>query len=354
MNASTLDRLTDPLDALRRAAIACVVRVPGGREVLRDRDRRVLLHSCFGVAVAFTMAVFAPGFAYVVGPAALGVPHIVSELRFLFARRAVPRVLAGLLAGGAALLLAMRLAETVAPRFAVPAPVEVSVGWGLGLAGAIVGGVATRRPGRALLVGAPTAAILVAAATHPSLARLFFAHAHNVITIAVWLFVFRRRARFAVPAVLLLAVGAVWLGTGASFAHLDVTSPFVRHFLDEVIQAWPRGMVTQATAVGLGLVFVFLQGVHYAVWLAWIPQEDVRAEGTTTFRMSLRALARDLGAPALAIAGALTVAVLAASFVSVHRTRGLYLSLATFHGYLEVAALAYALVRGRRDVGVSA
>lgn len=349
MSASTLDRLIDPLDALRRAVIACAVRVPGGRHVLRDRDRRLLVHSCFGVAVAFTMAVFVPGFAYVVGPAILGVPHVVSELRFLFARRASPRALAALLVGGTLLLLALRVAEMLAPRFTAYAPVEVSVGWGLGIAAAIVGGVVARRPARALLVVAPTAAVLVAAAAHPSLARLVFAHAHNVITIAVWLVVFRRRARFALPTVLLLAAGALWLGTGASFGHLDPTSPFVRHFLDEVITAWPRGMVTQANAVGIGLVFVFLQGVHYAVWLAWIPQEDVRGEGTTTFRMSLRALARDLGAPALAIAAALSVAMIAASFVSVHRTRGLYLSLATFHGYLEVAALAYALVRGRRS-----
>jgi hypothetical protein len=348
MSDRALDRLIDPLDALRRAAIACALRVPGGRELLRDRDRRLLVHSCLGVAVAFTMAVFVPGFAYVVGPAVLGVPHVVSELRFLFARRAVPRVLAVLLVGGAALLLALRVAEILAPRFAAYAPVELSVGWGLGLAGAIVGGVVARRPARALLVGVPTAAVLVVAAAHPSLARLVFAHAHNVITIAVWVLIFRRRARFALPALLLLAAGALWLASGASFAHLDVTSPFVRHFLDEVLMAWPRGMVTQATAVGLGLVFVFLQGVHYAAWLAWIPQEDVRGEGTTTFRMSLRALARDLGAPALAIATALSVAVIAASFASVHRTRGLYLSLATFHGYLEVAALTYAIVRGRR------
>jgi len=224
----------------------------------------------------------------------------------------------------------------------------VSLGWGLGLAGAIVGGVAARRPVRALLVGAPIAAVLVVGAAHPSLARLFFAHVHNVITVAVWLLVFRRRALFALPAVALLVAGALWLGSGASFAHLDPGGRFVRRFLDEAIVAWPRGMVTQPVAIGIGLVFVFLQGVHYAVWLAWIPQEQLRAEGTTTFRMSLRALVRDLGAPALAIAVTLSLAMVAASFVSVHRTRGLYLSLATFHGYLEVGVLAYVLVRGRR------
>jgi hypothetical protein len=241
-----------------------------------------------------------------------------------------------------------RVAEILAPSLAPYAPIEVSLGWGLGLAGATVGGVAARRPVRALLVGAPIAAVLVVGAAHSSLARLFFAHAHNVITVAVWLFVFRRRARFALPAVALLVAGALWLGSGASLPHLDPAGPFVMRFLDEAIVAWPRGMVTQSMAIGLGLVFVFLQGVHYAVWLAWIPQEDLRAEGTTTFRMSLRALARDLGAPALAIAVTLSVAMVAASLVSVHRTRGLYLSLATFHGYLEVAALAYWLVRGRR------
>jgi hypothetical protein len=357
---AAFERVLHPLDALRRAALACAVRVPGGRHLLADRDRRLLVQSCIGVSVAFAIAARWPALAYVVAPAVFGVPHVVAELRFLVVRRAVERWWTALLAAGAVLLLALRGVEMIAPSLAPYASLEVGLGWGLGLAGAVSGGAAGlvaagpcgraaagRRWLRALAVAMPLSAILVMAARHPALAQLAFAHAHNVITIAVWLYLFRRRPAFALPALGLLAGGAAWLGLGGAFGALDPRAPFVTRFVDEAIFAWPRGLVTQAGAVGIACVFVFLQGVHYAVWLSWIPQEDLRAEGTATFRMSYRSLLRDLGAPVVAIAATLTVAMLAASFVSVYRTRALYLSLATFHGYLEVGALAFALARGQ-------
>jgi hypothetical protein len=339
--------LLDPLDALRRAALARAVRVPVGRHLLFDRDRRLLVQSSMGVGVALAIAARWPAIAYVVGPALFGVPHIVAELRFLVVRRALPRWWMALLALGAVLLFVLRVVQMIAPSLAPYARLEVGLGWGIGLAGAASGGAVGRRWFRALAVAAPMSALLALATNHVALGRLVFAHAHNLITIAVWLYIFRRRPAFALPALVLLAGGAVWLALGGAFAALDTQAPFVTRFLDEAIVAWPRGLVTQPTAVGIAFVFVFLQGVHYATWLSWIPQEDLRAEGTATFRMSYRALLRDLGAPALAIAATLSIAMIAASFVSVHRTRALYLSLATFHGYLEVGALAFALARGR-------
>jgi hypothetical protein len=104
----------------------------------------------------------------------------------------------------------------------------------------------------------------------------------------------------------------------------------------------------QRTALGLGLVYVMLQSVHYSIWLSLIPQDDLRSQGTPSFRMSVRALLRDFPAPWLAAIVALALLVLGASFVDVHRTRQLYLSLATFHGYLELAAGAFLVARGKQ------
>jgi hypothetical protein len=47
------------------------------------------------------------------------------------------------------------------------------------------------------------------------------------------------------------------------------------------------------------------------------------------------------------------LAVLAASFTGVLRTRQVYLSLAMFHGYMELALLAYFFVRGSAERSVS-
>jgi hypothetical protein len=70
---------------------------------------------------------------------------------------------------------------------------------------------------------------------------------------------------------------------------------------------------------------VFLQAVHYAVWLAWIP----------------RALP-----PVAAIVGA--GVVVAAGCIDATWARSTYLALATFHIYLEIVVLAARLVRRRR------
>ena len=98
---------------------------------------------------------------------------------------------------------------------------------------------------------------------------------------------------------------------------------------------------------GVGLSFLFLQAVHYSVWLSWIPQEDLPGEGTTTFKMSARSFARDLGRPAAVGVVLLALVVAAAGVVTPHHARHVYLSLATFHGYLELSMLAFLLARGR-------
>jgi hypothetical protein len=62
--------------------------------------------------------------------------------------------------------------------------------------------------------------------------------------------------------------------------------------------------------------------------------------------MSVRSLFSDLGAPGVAAVVIAASAVLLGACFDLHRARGLYLSLATFHGYLELALLAFLWVRG--------
>jgi hypothetical protein len=99
-------------------------------------------------------------------------------------------------------------------------------------------------------------------------------------------------------------------------------------------------------AIGLTTAFAFLQSVHYAVWLFCVPQDDQRFASTRSFRASARSLVQDLGrgwASVVAVTAAVVVVLAVASAV---RTRHLYLSLAMFHGYLELAMLAYFSTRG--------
>jgi hypothetical protein len=87
-----------------------------------------------------------------------------------------------------------------------------------------------------------------------------------------------------------------------------------------------------ASAAALVRVYAWLQLVHYAVWLVVLPQ--ARPDGGW----------RALGTPLLALCAVGTVALLAAVLFAAGGpvgVRGAYLSLASFHGWVELAVLAH-------------
>ena len=86
----------------------------------------------------------------------------------------------------------------------------------------------------------------------------------------------------------------------------------------------------------------FMQSVHYATWLVWIPQDSLPGEGTFTFRMTARSLVSDFG-----IVCARHFRAARSSHFSDPRSSTRALQSArtchsqTFHGYFEIAILAY-------------
>jgi hypothetical protein len=351
--ALTLERALAPLDRLRRAALLGLVRAPVVGALVARRDGRLMLHATLGVVVTFALTLACPGVLYVVGPALFGVAHVAADARYLVLRRALPRWWVSALGAGCATLLALRALELAFPAALPFAATELALGAALALAGCVAGALSARdgitaqsSRARAAALILTIVALAAAALTRPNLARLVFAHVHNVVAIALWLTLFRARRRFALPALALLAVAAALLLSGVALSWVRFDGPGTARLVDEALFAWPAWM-PQRTAVSLGILFVLLQGIHYAVWLTFIPQDDAPAQGTRSFRGSWRALRHDFPTPWLAAIALLAFAVLAASLFDVHRTRQLYLSLATFHGYLELAATAYFLTRGQ-------
>jgi hypothetical protein len=181
----------------------------------------------------------------------------------------------------------------------------------------------------------------------PSMARFVFLHAHNLIALAAWATLFRTNKRWLVAPLALIGAATVVLATGL-VASQTLASPFATSFQLPVltVASWLAPVANVRVAVGMTTAYLFLQGVHYSVWLSWIPQEEQASRGTPTFRMSIRALFADLGAPGVAAVALVAAAVMLGACLDVHRARALYLSLATFHGYLELGLLAYFWVRG--------
>jgi hypothetical protein len=353
----SVERAVVSLDRARRALLVGLARSAIVGPIVVLRDRRIGAQALAGVTFLVAATLLAPGVLFVVGPALFGVAHLAADVRYLGLRRDLPRRwIRALVAGCVALLMLRGLEGTLPGRWPFAAT-EVGFGWAWALSGVIAAVVSTPGPAvtvargsaiyrRALLAGPVILVLMLAALARPGLARIVFAHLHNLVAIGLWLLLFRQSRRFVLPALTLLALAVAFCVSGRAFPYVHLGGPGAARFVDEMIFAWPA-FISQRTALGLGLAFVLLQAVHYNVWLTWIPQEDVQGEGTLSFRMSWRSLVKDFPPVWLGLTIFIALAVVAASFADVHRTRQLYLSLSSFHGYFELAAGAFLFVRGK-------
>ncbi len=91
MALAYIEAAAAPLDGLRRRAFRWVATMPALRTVVYRRDTRIAVQACAGIALASALAVVAPIAVMAVSPALFGVPHVVSDLRYLVARRRLAR-----------------------------------------------------------------------------------------------------------------------------------------------------------------------------------------------------------------------------------------------------------------------
>lgn len=298
------------LDAIRGPAVRAAARVPW----LATRETRVPALLALHAAVAAVLAVLAPALLLVVGPLVVGVPHVAEDLRQLVLRRAPSVAWRRVLLTFCAVLMFL----PTQPQAALTAIL-------LAAAGAPVLGIA----------------LLAAALAAPQLFAVVLAHAHNLVAIGLWLHLYRHRSRGAwLLAAAILAVAAL-LASGALVPLLvgqGALTMFDQHILAAADTLAPG--VPGAPGVGLAMSFAFLQSVHYAVWVIAIPLDD---GGPRSFRQGARSWRRDLGWAGFVALVALALVVPAAGLVAPLRTQHIYLSLVTFHAYLEL--VAWALIR---------
>lgn len=301
-------------DGARRAALGWALSIPWLRKVVVDKDRRVAAHAVLLVTTAALLAIGLPSVPLVVAPLVLGVPHLASEARWLVVRARVTRRWQIGLACAALALAGLAVARRPGAECALGLS-------GIALALACSARVGARGRAAALLALVPGAGAVASALSEPfaCAVRDALIATHGLVTLGVWIFVFRRAPRFALPAVAAVAVGVVAVGA-------------------------LRGSL---------VALAFLASVHYAVWLVLVPSDAARGAGTPTFRMSVVGWRKDLGGPFLALIGA--ACVLVAILVLAHGAapaRDLYLVAARFHLWLE-AAMACLLVTARRSAATA-
>jgi len=343
---NAIDAVAAPLDGARRGVLHVVTRSRALARVFGRRDARLPLLATAQVVTLLAITVTRPVWLFVAGPLLLGVPHLLSDVRYLVARRRVARVVVLVALAASALMIALRVVELARVRLPV-SRIEVLAGaaW---VAIAIAAGARERRSGWPLLVLPLVVAAGALAVAHAGLARLAMAQGHNLVAIMVWLLLFRRNRRAAALPVAAVAAGVLLLATGATLPWTLRAGALDGLGVDlQRVGAFLTPGAPARVAAAAALLFVFLQAVHYAAWLTWIPQDELPGQGTFTFRMTGRALVRDLGLPLLVLAAVASVALAGMAAVNLGAAVRAYMSLAAFHGYLELAMLAYFAARGR-------
>jgi len=337
-----------PLDQLRRLALrGLTAGWPFGRALARRRSLRVSLLLAFHASAAFVLAVVAPSFLLAVTPLVFGVPHLAADARYLIVRRAWPRWWLIASAGFAAALVAVRVADEAGARFAPAISVEQGIAGAWVLLGAVAGLIASRGRPRGWLVLMAAAGLAIFAVATPRAFRMALLHGHNLLAVVVWLVLFPRGRRLAWLPVAVILTGAALLTSGVlipwTVAHgwLSVAGLHLFAAAD-----WLAPGLPDQVAVGLAASFAFLQAVHYLIWLVGIPAADRPGDGGRSWRAGWRDLVRDLRPAGVATVVAVTVLVAGSGLLAAAPTRRLFLSIGSFHAWLELAVLALALGRG--------
>jgi hypothetical protein len=324
--------LLAPLDAIRSRLLRVVA--PRARTLVVARDRRVAAVGTIVLTAALVATSLVPIWFIAVGPILWGIPHIVSDLRYLVARPGYHR----------------RPGVAIAATAGI---VAAGLGFGVraGLAGAAGAILFARASWSRRAIGlAGIGALFGLAAWAGPIADLFFVHGHNAVGFGLWWAWRRRESRLHWLPLAVFALGSALILAGA----LD---PLVlRAGLDA---PWTgltmRGLAWQLSPTMHGrwlarflVLYAFGQSAHYIVWMRLLPEDDRPSPTPRSFVQSLRALSADVGGVVLwaALLGMIALAVWAA--VSLGAAREGYIRMAFFHGYLELAAAALLWAEAKR------
>jgi len=326
--APPLGGLLGPLDAVRSRLLRALAPVPALRHVIVAREPRVALAASLLLLSAFAAACALPIAVIAVGPLLWGVPHIVSDVRYLVARPRLhrrPWIL--VVIGGATITGAL----------------------GLGVRGALAGAVVALLLARASLarraLGVAVVGALFALAQWAGWkADLAFVHLHNLVGVGLWWAWRRRDSRLHWAPLALFAAGCALILTGSVDAISAHTGGLHAAWtgLDLHRLAWSSSPVLEGPLVArFFLLYAFGQSAHYLVWLRLMPEDDRPSPTPRSFTQSLRALKADVGGLILwlALLGALALFGLAL-WRGIGEARDRYIDLAFFHGYLELVAAA--------------
>jgi hypothetical protein len=348
------------VDSLRAVVLAWTLPVPLLARIFHSRPLRLSSFFVASLCVNLLLALTIPLWIIVFGVLIQGVPHLVASVDFVQRstrgggqrnigdRSAGPRARRALALGALFPVVAGLRQWAEMRQFnvleSIPNAVDLAAMGGIACWLGWASGAGYRRSAAAAaLLGAFSLASFAAPAE--TLGGLILAH--HFVGFVYWLgrapTAQDRRAALLALVLLALTTAAIlggcfdslltWRWTSLLGGELDDVSLGSTIFPDASRAVWfSRGV----SALALG------QSMHYLVWLKAIPEQELPHQHPIGFAKSLSCLNRDVGPAVLCAAFyALTGLGVYALFAGLPEARLLYLAGAAFHGYFEIAGLAF-------------
>lgn len=333
------------VDTFRSFLLKKTLKVSLFRQIYTTRSYRLMFFFMLSLVFNFTLALKFPLWVLLIGPIVLGIPHLVSSIRYIpqltvmnrfsipvvgsfFVLVAIARLWMGTY-GGVLLEGGPNTIELIAGLFLV------------GMIGFFYKQSKVRIMGSLFLLGS----LLLASFSYPLETLGFLVLAHNFVAFFFWISRADNKAdRVTAVSALLIFSGVTALILSGAFDTFMSERIFeiFNGFNDANIgaQIFPHADMTvwsrAVSAYALG------QGIHYFVWLKAIPEQELPYQHTTNFSYSFKLLKSDMGNRIVYFSGLILIGLVAYALLqNLIEARFIYLSLAAFHGYFEIMALPF-------------
>ncbi|HMU39017.1 MAG TPA: hypothetical protein PKE31_08380 [Pseudomonadota bacterium] len=304
--------------------------------LMRRPELRVCWRGSVAILVALIGSTCLPLWILALGPLFLGVPHLVSDVRYLIVRPG------------------HQTSRKMAACVGIPL-VLCGVGGGMPLGLLAACGVCVATPGR------PWRRVLGLGLLLGVLALGFFrglfpwfelalAHLHNPLAVVLWLLWRPRQERLHIYPIVFYLLAVLGLATGL-FSAFPFGLASAPRFSEPVLDFFRDTLApdfAEPWGTRLVLLYCFGQMVHYSMWLQVIPEEDRPRPTPRTFAATFRVLGQDLSVPLFACALVTMAGLWVYALRDLWSAREAYFRIATFHGYLEICALMYWFVAAQR------
>jgi hypothetical protein len=342
-----------PLDLLRSKILKETVKVSFFRGLILDRANRIFFLSMCALGLYLILSLFFPLWVLLIGPIIWGVPHLISSFRYntilhfdnsvrhkvLFFQSLIWLSVFGY-------RIAVDIFQLNLPLSSYPLLFEIICM----LLSFSVQIFFIRKLDRSLLFYSLFFSTLIYFTYRfPVNTAVFLLIAHNYIPLVAWFKSCQTRKdsqTFWFVSSLYVIVSALILFGGFDFLYHNINPQGNISFLNwdysDIVKSFGASAEDFKFWFHWVCLYAFSQAMHYFLWIKAIPENHQPQQHPPSFNYSFSKLANDFGSTSLWVLISFVVLGLAYwLFFEFQTARLIYFSIASFHGFMEFAAIPF-------------